>query len=96
MTIQVEYRRLMKPFFIRIIVESVIVVIIALIFLAIHISRLTLTRWEPRIPEAPPCTIYYPKEDKDQCSADADGHPVVLIHGFASSPSTYILSLIHI
>ena len=79
----------MKPFLIRIIVESVIVVIIALIFLAIHISRLTLTRWEPRIPEAPPCTIHYPKEVKDQSSADADEHPVVLIHGFASSPSTF-------
>ena len=89
MTIQAEYRGLMKPFLIRIIVESVIVVIIALIFLAIHISRLTLTRWEPRIPEAPPCTIHYPKEDKEQSSADADEHPVLLIHGFASTPSTF-------
>jgi pimeloyl-ACP methyl ester carboxylesterase len=89
MTIQDQYRRLMKPFLIRIIVESVIVVIIALIFLAIYISRLTLTRWEPRIPEAPPCTIHYPKEVKDRGSGDTDEHPVLLIHGFASSPSTF-------
>jgi pimeloyl-ACP methyl ester carboxylesterase len=90
-SLQAQYsKRLMEPFLVRIIVEGVIALVVALIFLAIHISRLTLTRWEPRRPEAPPCFVHRPPADRDNRAEEAnDAHPVLLIHGFASSPETF-------
>lgn len=105
----VQPPNLMRPFLIRIIIECVVAVLVGLIFLAIYISRLTLPRWEPRLPEAPPCTVHHPRppsqspQTSSEATAPAAGtattddespqpYPVLLIHGFASSPSTFHLT----
>ena len=56
----------MRPFVIRIIIEGVVALIVCFLFLAIHISRRTLPRWEPRLPEAPPFLVHTPGELDEQ------------------------------
>jgi pimeloyl-ACP methyl ester carboxylesterase len=56
----------MRPFVIRIIIEGVVALIVCFLFLGIHISRRTLPRWEPRLPEAPTFLVHTPGELDEQ------------------------------
>jgi pimeloyl-ACP methyl ester carboxylesterase len=73
----------MQPLVIRLI-EALMCVLVLTVFLAIYLSKQALTRWAPRVPEAPPCTEH-PALNSDGTSSI----PVLLIHGYASSPSTF-------
>ncbi len=63
-------------------VEGLLCCLVGIIFLAIYVSKQTLPRWEPRVPEAPPFRALRP-------DTDASGLPVILIHGYASTPLAF-------
>lgn len=64
-------------------IEALLCCLVGVVFLAIYVSKQTLPRWAPRVPEAPPFQILAPED------ADVDRPPVILIHGYASSPLTF-------
>lgn len=106
----------MRASLVVLIVEAVLMALIAIIYLVIFLCRKALPRWKPRVPAAPPYSIYPPEgmqeeeEVDDESSAELTpydpplctssspelthpelrtAHPVILIHGLASSPRIF-------
>jgi pimeloyl-ACP methyl ester carboxylesterase len=66
------------------IVELVLCMLVLLVFLAIYLSKRSLTRWSPRVPEAPEYSVQRPESN-----TKGDGNVVLLIHGLGSSPAVF-------
>lgn len=92
----------MRASLVVLIVEAVLMALIAIIYLVIFLCRKGLPRWDPRVPAAPPYSIYPPEEvqerDRDDDSSEEltpphnelrTAHPVILLHGLASSPRIF-------
>lgn len=62
---------IMQASLVVLIVEAVLIALIAIIYLVIFLCRKALPRWEPRVPAAPPYSIYPPK-DLDSSTADRE------------------------
>ena len=86
----------MQPLIVRLL-EALMCLLVLLLFLAIYLSKLTLPRWEPRVPEAPPCSVQLvgggAEDSAKDVDADVDPHGakdvVLLLHGYAASPQTF-------